>query len=238
MSVHTLLLIALALATGPSLAATPPAQEDPPAETASPQAQNASADEETDDPDAMADRLNGLQQLEQSITLRRRVGDAVVETETRTITLGRDDPVRPTEAARSPLEAARAEFDAAALTRLEAVSEAELEFAAADMDRDGFLSDAEFARLARETGVRFAGDAGPDDGALRMDFVAEIDARAAYFRALAGEDSRIGRNEYKARASSTFDAADANGDGVLMGAELGGFRAALRRPAASPAAMD
>jgi hypothetical protein len=84
------------------------------------------------DEDNMADDLNKRQQLKQAFTFTRTVNGEVVETDTRSITYSRNDPIRTTETTVSPFDALKAKFDSELLSRTEAFREAKLDFTAAD----------------------------------------------------------------------------------------------------------
>jgi len=194
-------------------------------------------------PDEMADQLNGRQQLQQTVTLKRTINGEVVEREKRTITYKRGAPYRETEAGQSPLEALKTAFDGELLTRLEAFEEAKIDFTVADTDRNGLMTQEEFSALVeswRESGQ-------PDDTAANREiarqrqyeaFLAEIDPAAAEtpsdspavkkFKFMAGAADTVSRMDYIREYLLDFDAMDADKDTLLKDVELVRFRALNR----------
>jgi len=220
-------MLAGAVMAGAAVAQEMQEEAAPAAETADPAggADDAAA---TVNEDEMADSLNANQQLQQSVTLRRRLNGELVETETRTITYDRATPTRPTEAGPTVFDAARAAFDKEALTRSEAVAEAELDFSVADLDRNGALSAEEFTRLLSRLGESAPGAARrrSTGASPRESFIAELDQAADRFTQLAGPDGLVSQQEYKRRVSTDFDYFDGDRDGLLAGEALADFRAA------------
>jgi hypothetical protein len=203
--------------TATDLAATPAAAETP----------------ATPNPDEMADSLNKQQKLEQTYTLTRTVDGKVVETTQKTVVYSKDDPIRETEAGLSPVERLKAELDDASLTRSEAVADTKLDFTIADKDRNNRVTADEDAGLVREwlnAGRVDAGaetaepvallEAGEDAGTL--------DAAKAKFVSFSGTEPDLTRRGYTRFVVREFDAADADKNRVLEGAELAAFKAALR----------
>jgi len=191
--------------------------------------------------DEMADLLNSRQQLSQGVTLKRKVNGEVVETRKETLTYKPGDPLRSSESVISPLDRLKAQFDQDVLTRREALEEAELDFVLADKDRNGWLTEEEFAGLVgewREGDIRSAalGDTRRQtrfvdyhDGlaAAAADQLAIDEARAKYQVMVAGRGA-LTKREFLREVSAGFDAADANEDGLLRDVELIAFRAAAR----------
>ncbi len=194
-------------------------------------------------PDEMADSLNSAQQLQQSFTLKRTIDGEVVETEKRTVIFSRDQPYRETEAGRTTLERIKASFDGEALTRTEAFEEAKIDFVIADLDRDGFMTSAEFAGLVaswRDIDARKA-DAPTQEIARQRQydaFLEELDPAAATmqtkayasekFSFMAGASDALSLQDYIREYLLDFDSMDVNKDAVLMGDELMRFRALNR----------
>lgn len=229
-----------ASAQGPLTPVEEAAPEEPAAALAAPEAPA------EPNPDEMADLLNSRQQIQQSFTFTRTIDGKVVETDRKTVTFSRDDPVRPTEAGQTPLETLKAAFDREVLTRTEAFEEAKLDFLVADQNRDNMLTADEFALLVetwRESGTREA-DAPPaeDEETARQRqyqaFIEEIDpegtkqeamARARRkFMYMAGAATSLSREDYLREYLLDFDSMDADGDTILNGEELMMFRAVNR----------
>lgn len=219
-----------------ALAASASAQETPqPTETAAPATEAApvEAAPAEPNPDESADSLNAQQKLEQSYTLTRTVDGKVVETTQKKVVYSKDDPVRDTEAGLSPIERLKAELDAASLTRSEAVADTRLDFTIADKDRNGRVTADEYAGLVREwLNADDAGAAAATAEPVALleaaDTAPALDAAKAKFAAFAGTDPDVGKRGYTRFVIREFDAADADRNRVLEGAELAGFRAALR----------
>lgn len=220
-----------------------------PVEETSPEAATSEAPQEAPaepNPDEMADLLNSRQQIQQSFTFTRTIDGEVVETDRKTVTFSRNDPVRPTEAGETPLESLKAAFDREVLTRTEAFEEAKLDFLVADQNRDNMMTADEFALLVgtwRESGTRDA-DAPPaeDEETARQRqyraFIEEIDPEGAKqeamqrarlkFRYMAGAAASLSREDYLREYLLDFDSMDADGDSLLKGEELMMFRAVNR----------
>ncbi len=194
-------------------------------------------------PDEMADMLNSQQQLRQTFTLKRTINGEIVESEKRTVTFSRDTPYRETEAGETTLEALKSAFDGELLTRTEAFEEAKLDFAIADIDRNGRMTIDEFADLVdtwRENEARMA-DAPTKNIARQRHyeaFLAEINPDAAEmqneayarqkFMFMAGAAETVSREDYIREYLLDFDAMDENQDALLRGDELMRFRALNR----------
>jgi hypothetical protein len=188
-------------------------------------------------PDEMADFLNSQQQIRQGVTLTRSVDGKVVEERKETIIYSKDDPVRSTEAAQSPLERLKAAFDRQSMTRKEVYDEARLDFVVADLDRDDQMTSDEFQKLVdgwRETDAaaepmtreRFVDlIAHDDDAAANAEHAAQARAK---FEAIAGAGQTLSRKAYIKAVIADFEALDADNDGLLTGDELLKFRAANR----------
>jgi len=188
-------------------------------------------------PDEMADFLNSQQQISQGVTLTRSVDGKVVEESKKTIVYSKDDPVRSTEAALSPLERLKAEFDRQSMTRKEVYDEAKLDFVVADLDRDEQMTSDEFVKLIdgwREsdataepmTRERFVDlIAHDDEGAAAAEHAAQARAK---FEAIAGVGQSLSRKTYIKAVIADFETADADNDGLLSGEELLKFRASNR----------
>ncbi|WP_425408825.1 hypothetical protein [Hyphococcus sp.] len=204
---------------------------------------DASAGEENTvevDADNMADMLNGRQQLEQTVTLKRSVNGEVIESDKRTVTYDRDDPYRQTEAGRSTVEELKAAFDGEALTRTEAFEEAKLDFAIADVDRNGAMTAEEFAGLVntwRENNARRI--AAPTREIARQReydaFLEEIDPDTADMQArayarekfafMAGAAETLSLQDFIREQLLDFDSMDADKDRILRDEELMRYRA-------------
>ena len=219
-------------ATTPSAEATS-TEATPPTEPAEPEINE----------DEMADLLNSQQQLQQSFTFTRKIDGEVVETETRTITYTDDDPLRSTEANRTALEELKAAFDGEVLTRTEAFEEAKVDYVIADADRDGIMTQEEFADLVMtwlENDPRQP--AAPTKEIARQRqyqaFLNEIDPEAARLQAearakqkfafMTGAATGLSQKDYIAEYLVDFDAMDANKDMLLKDDELLKFRALNR----------
>ena len=206
------------------------------------EASNETPSEEINE-DEIADKLNSMQQLQQSVTLTRSINGEVAETEKRTITYSRKNPVRATEAGQTKLEALKAAFDSQVLTRPEALEEAKLDFILADKNRDGAMSADEFISLTetwRENNKRFV--EAPSEEVARdrgyNAFLQEIDPEAAEkeaadkagrkFAFMAGAAQTVSQKDYIAEYLIDFDAMDENKDTLLKAEELVRFRAANR----------
>jgi hypothetical protein len=194
------------------------------------------------DDDAYANQLNAQQQLQQTFRLRRTIDGEVVETIEQTVTLPRSGPYRPTEAGLSPRQRVLEIFDRAALTRTEAFEEAKLHFTIADADRDGQMTQDEFAALAdvwREESAQGAADGGEETreqyaqasfaetGAGGQD-ANRPTAALTKFTLMAGDEATVSERDYIRRAMTEFDAMDADKDRILRNEELVRFRAVQR----------
>ncbi|MEL7488185.1 MAG: hypothetical protein AAGJ87_13325, partial [Pseudomonadota bacterium] len=201
-----------------------------------------SPEELQEEQDNSANKLNSLQQLQQTFTLKRTV-NGEVETEQRTVTYSRDDPVRRSEAGETTVERLTASFDSEVLTRIEAFEEAKLDFVLADKNRDGALSEDEFAALVatwRDNEKRIAKPTSPEGVKQReldafMDAIdpetaiAQADAAARRkFLFMAGAATLLKQKDYISEYLLDFDAMDANGDALLKREELVRFREAVR----------
>jgi hypothetical protein len=189
----------------------------------------------------MADLLNSRQQLKQDVTLQRSVDGKVVETRKETVTYDHADPLRSSESAVAPIDRLRAAFDEEALTRREALREAELDFSLADKDRNGWMTEAEFAELVhawREGDVQSAA-LGKSDRTIRFvdfhDGLAEeaadqlaMDEAKKKYAAMIGDRGALTKREFTREVSAAFDKADADQNGLLREAELISFRADAR----------
>ncbi len=233
------------------------AQQDAPAEPAETDEaavvqENARAATETDEggqnvievnPDEMADQLNSQQQLQQTFTLERTIDGKVVQSEKRTVVYDRSTPYRETEAGQTTIEALKSAFDGELLTRTEAFEEAKLDFTVADANRDGMMTQSEFANLVeswRLSPTRNA--AAPDKETARQRqydaFLAEIDPDAANiqfdayaaekFKFMAGAAETVSRSDYIREYLLDFDSMDQDKDTLLKGDELLRFRALNR----------
>ena len=200
-------------------------------------------DETTENSDDMADTLNSQQQLQQTFVLERRVNGQVVETEKRTVTYDRNMPYRETEAGKSALESLKEKFDGELLTRVEAFEEAKLDFTIADIDRDGLLTEQEFADLVdswRENETRqaeaptreiarqrqydaFLFELNPDAGEIQNEAFAK-----QKFKFMSGAQEFMSREDYIREYLLDFDSMDADKDSLLKDAELMRFRALNR----------
>ncbi|MEM8988213.1 MAG: hypothetical protein AAGC95_15970 [Pseudomonadota bacterium] len=194
--------------------------------------------------DNMADDLNARQELRQTFTLERTIDGEVVESAKRTVTYDRSIPFRETEAGQSALEMLKAAFDRELLTRTEAFEEAKLDFTAADVNRDGKMTRAEFATLVESW--RGASAAPSDDDTEEASarkrqydaFLAEIDPDTAKtefdahadkkFSFMAGMSDTISREDYVREYLLDFDSMDTDKDNQLKGDELLRFRALNR----------
>lgn len=234
-------IVMFALATSasaqePAVEATQ--QAEPPTDS-----QSLGEDAAVQNPDEMADSLNSSQQLQQSVTLKRSLNGEVIETDKRTVTYSRDEPYRETEAGRSTVERLRTSFDGEALTRTEAFEEAKLDYAIADIDRNGELSAQEFADLVdswRKNEIRQSG--APNDEIARQRqydaFLEEIDPDAARiqteafalskFSFMAGAAETLSLQDYIREYLLDFDSMDENNDTILTDDELMRFRAINR----------
>lgn len=235
----------LNLAAAGAMAQTPPSTTEaeaalaPAAETAAPEVAA------EPNPDEMADSLNAQQQIKQSFTFTRTIDGKVVETDTKTVTYSRDDPMRPTEAGETALESLRQAFDREVLTRTEAFEEAKLDFVIADRDRDNTINADEFAALVetwRETGAHETTAPAANEETARQRqyraFIEEIDPEGAKqeaaerakrkFMYMAGAAQYLSREDYLREYLLDFDSMDADGDSILKGEELMMFRAVNR----------
>ena len=198
---------------------------------------------EARDTDNIADDLNAGQQLQQTFTLERRIDGVVVESDRRTVTFDRGEPVRETEAAPTTPERLRKQFDGEVLTRTEAFEEAKLDFVVADIDRNGQISKNEFNRLVAKWRQEYPdpGESKPRDKAVDdvyASFIAEIapeleeqerERRSSEkFAFLAGASQTVSREDYIREYLLEFDSMDANKDLRLSGVELTRFRALNR----------
>lgn len=223
------------------------AQEDTSDQNAEPQAESAAQSDETAEtepnPDEMADQLNSQQQLKQTFTLERRINGKVVESQKRTITYSRDDPVRASEAGKTPAEELKEQFEAELLTRTEAFEEAKLLFALADTNRDDLIDADEFAAVIVEwtENDRLNAPATDEESARERrirEFMADLDREAARkeaaerarkkFAFMAGASKTMTQADFIREYLLDFDSMDANGDTLLKGGELTRFRALNR----------
>lgn len=185
--------------------------------------------------DEMADFLNSQQQIKQDVTLTRTVNGQVVETKKETITYSADDPLRASEAAQSPIDRLKAEFDSKTLTRNEANEEAKLDFVVADLDRNEALTVDEFTFLVegwQDATVSGAGRSRFVDPVAHDDPAAAAAEHAAQARTkfvlMAEGDASLSRKKYIRRVMTDFDACDIDDDEILNGDELLNFRAGNR----------
>ncbi|MFZ5617197.1 MAG: hypothetical protein ACOZAA_07750 [Pseudomonadota bacterium] len=185
--------------------------------------------------DEMADFLNSQQQIKQDVTLTRTVDGKVVETTTETITYSADDPLRASEAAQSPIERLKAEFDSKTLTRNEANEEAKLDFVVADLDRNEALTVDEFTFLVegwQDATVSGAGRSRFVDPVVHDDPAAAAAEHSAQARnkfvLMAEGEASLSRKKYLRRVMADFDACDTDDDEILNGDELLKFRAGNR----------
>ena len=204
-------------------------------------AQDAAAPAAAPSEDEMADLLNSRQQLQQGVTLQRTVDGEVVETRKETVVYDHADPLRSSESAVAPIDRLRADFDQETLTRREALKEAELDFSLADKDRNGWMTDVEFADLVhawREGDVRSSA-LGKSDRAIRFvdfhDGLAEeaadqlaMDEAKRKYAAMVGDRGALTKREFTREVSAAFDRADADQNGLLRDSELIAFRAEAR----------
>lgn len=189
--------------------------------------------------DEIADRLNSQQQLKQTFTLERRINGELVETQKRTITYSRGDPLYETEAALSPIEALRAQFEAELLTRREALEEAKLFFSLADQDRDDTINADEFSATmldwsVNNSQVEHIPYEEESSESRIQDFIAELDKEVAQelilrqakqkFAFMAGASSTITQTEFIREYLLDFDSMDKDGDTLLKDNELLRFR--------------
>ena len=193
--------------------------------------------------DDMADTLNSMQQLQQTVTLKRTVNGEVIETEKRTVTYSRDEPYRETEAGRTTIERLKAAFDGEALTRTEAFEEAKIDFVIADADRNELITAMEFTTLVenwRKNKTRAATAPNEDNSRQRQydAFLEEIDPESsalqtkdyAYqkFAFMAGAAVAMSLTDYIREYLLDFDSMDTDKDMILTGDELMRFRALNR----------
>lgn len=185
--------------------------------------------------DEMADFLNSQQQIKQDVTLTRTIDGKIVETKKETIVYSKDDPLRGSEAARSPIENLLAAFSSQAITKKEALDEANLDFVIADQNRDNKVSIEEFAFLVK--GWEDAEIAGSGSGRFvdpyfhvdRETAAAEHAEQArAKFMAMSGDGAPLGKKAFTRRIAEEFEEHDADKDGLLRAEELLNFRASVR----------
>lgn len=194
-------------------------------------------------PDEMASQLNARQRIEQTYTLTRTLNGEVVEVDRRTVIFNPGDPVRPTEAGVTAVEELLAAFNNELLTRTEAFEEARLDFIAADVNRDGVLSEDEFVAMVdnwRSISERrlVTGDEESARERQYRAFIEELDPETARedaaalarskFAFMAGASQTLTREDYIREYLLDFDSMDVNGDGFLRGRELMMFRALNR----------
>ena len=194
-------------------------------------------------PDESADLLNSRQQIQQSFTFTRTINGEVVDTEKRTVTYSRKDPLRETEAGVSALDRLKSAFDSEVLTRTEAFEEAKLDFVIADKDRDNMMTADEFVGLAeqwRTNNARDPQDVEPETARERQyrAFLDELDPEGAKeeadtnarrkFATMVGMAPSISREDYLSEYLLDFDSMDSDNDGILRGDELMMFRALNR----------
>ena len=192
--------------------------------------------------DNSADSLNSMQQLQQSFTLQRTV-NGEVETEKRTVTYSRNEPVRQSEAGETTVERLRASFDSEVLTRIEAFEEAKLDFVLADVDRNGALTEQEFVDLVntwRDNDARNADPVSPEakKASEVQAFLDDIDPESARdiadanarrkFKFMAGAATELKQKDYISEYLLDFDSMDKNGDALLKKDELAKFRVSIR----------
>lgn len=217
-----------------------PANQAQPAPAADDAATAAQEEPAPVDPDNMADSLNSQQQLKQTFTLKRTINGKVTDTERRTIIYDKNAPSRPTEAGGSPVKSLLDDFAREVLTRTQAFEEAKIDFARADINRDGALDESEFVPLVMSWSDNKKREAPASDAeaARQREFDAFVDqlapdeakaeseqAARRKFQALTNGAALLPRKDYIASYLAEFDAVDANGDGMLRGAELMRFRA-------------
>jgi hypothetical protein len=228
-------IMAFLVASCAATAALAQADDIPAADAAQAQAQDFN-------PDEMASYLNSQQRIKQSVTLTRTINGEVIEVDRRTITFSPSDPLRPTEAAPDAIDRVIEAFAREALTRTAAFEEARLDFSAADEDRDGFLSVAEFIKLVENwrAAERDWAENNEETGRAQYyrAFVEELDPERAQleleqqarekFASMAGAADRISREEYIREYLLDFDSMDKTGAMILRGEELMRFRALTR----------
>lgn len=194
-------------------------------------------------PDEMADSLNARQQIQQSFTFTRTINGEVVETDKRTITYSRTDPIRPTEGGKTPLQELQEAFNKEVLTRTEAFEEARLDFITADVNRDGVMTADEFVGLVmtwRENDARVAAASDEETARQRQyrAFIEEIDPEGAAmtiqqaarqkFDFMSGASDTMTREDYIREYLLDFDSMDHDNSMILRGDELMMFRALNR----------
>lgn len=195
------------------------------------------------DADNMADSLNAGQQIRQSFTFTRTINGEVVETDKRTITYSRTDPVRPTESGKTPLQELQEAFNREVLTRTEAFEEAKLDFVTADVNHDNVMTADEFVGLVmtwRETNARTAPATDQEIARQRQyqAFIEEIDPEGAAMDAeqaarqkydfMSGASETMTREDYIREYLLDFDSMDHDNSMILRGDELMMFRALNR----------
>lgn len=204
------------------------AQQD---ETADTQQSGETAPDEDPANENLANELTKRHTLRQEFTIKRIVDGEVVETTERSVAIDGSRPSLPTEAGQSIEAQLKESFDQELLTRTEALSEAKLDFALGDIDRDGLLSKQEFTRLidllqqagGEETGRETSGGS---DTEWRS-FVDELDdpATPISFEDFAGsEDALLDEKQFTLGFLHQFDETDLDGDGLLAAEELARFR--------------
>lgn len=237
---------AAALALGCAAAAAEPSPLPAPAAALPSDAPASPADAATApavDEDNMADDLNRRQQIKQNFVLTREVDGKVVETEERSVTYSRSDPVRTTESNLSALDALKQKFDAEVLSKTEAFEEAKLDFTVADLNRDGKMTTDEYLKLVATWNDRADDGIDGETSARELQyqaFVAELDGAgeeapaaagggaAAKFSTLTAGAGVIAKDDYYRAYLAEFDSVDANKDKMLRGEELMNFRALNR----------
>lgn len=192
------------------------------------------------DEDAITRELNANTRLDRSFTLRRRVNGELVETTKRTVAL----PRGATDNDTAPSERALAAYDDEVLSRVEALEEAKNDFTAADTNKDGLMSKAEFEALAKTWRAK----ARREESAESQEHLAREERREAFlaelkretddtrphtdaarkFAFLAGMSQTISREDYVREYMLDFDSVDENKDMILKGDELKQFRALNR----------
>ncbi|MEL6791033.1 MAG: hypothetical protein AAFO78_10735 [Pseudomonadota bacterium] len=197
------------------------------------------------DPDRQAADLNARQRINQTFTVRRRAGDDVLSETTLIVPGDRDFARQTSEAGGTVRDYIRAAADATLLTRREAFTEAQLDFALLDQDRDGFLNQTEYEKAAAlrrdqeayERLVNTSEEKAPSETKdNRYAAFAKADRQAAQrarltrqfteMAALSGGQS-IDQRAYALGILAIFDKLDGNEDGVLIDAELHSFRQTL-----------
>lgn len=116
--------------------------------------------------------------------------------------------------------------DSGVLSRNDVPAIAEADFGAADANADGALTEEEYVTAMSRPAVLAAPDGAMDGGEL-SDPEMEDRLRLRFGR-ISGGDGVLTLEELEAALLDDFDAADANGDGVLDQGEIDQFAAARR----------